>query len=149
MLCTLSFGGFNLWILIPFGNLKMRFFFSFLIYFGHRMGRTDSLEKTLMLGGVEDRRRRGWEDEMVGGHHQLNGQEFTWTLGDPGEQGSLACCSPQGCEESDMTEWVMSARHEQQHIEEHAWQYCAGFFMHQHESATGSYVTSGPLFCIW
>ena len=60
MLCTLSFGGFNLWILIPFGNLKMRFFFfSFLIYFGHRMGRTDSLEKTLMLGGVEDRRRRG------------------------------------------------------------------------------------------
>ena len=51
-------------------------FFSFLIYFGHRMGRTDSLEKTLMLGGIEDRRRRGQQDEMVGGHHQLNGQEF-------------------------------------------------------------------------
>ena len=28
-------------------------------YFGHLMGRTDSLEKTLMLGGIEDRRRRG------------------------------------------------------------------------------------------
>ena len=29
-------------------------------YFGHRMRRVDSLEKTLMLGGIEDRRRRGW-----------------------------------------------------------------------------------------
>ena len=28
-------------------------------YFGHLMGRTESLEKTLMLGGIEDRRRRG------------------------------------------------------------------------------------------
>ena len=28
-------------------------------YFGHLMGRTDSLEKTLMLGKIEDRRRRG------------------------------------------------------------------------------------------
>ena len=28
-------------------------------YFGHLMRRTDSLEKTLMLGGIEDRRRRG------------------------------------------------------------------------------------------
>ena len=28
-------------------------------YFGHLMGRTDSLEKTLMLGGIEGRRRRG------------------------------------------------------------------------------------------
>ena len=30
-------------------------------YFGHLMQRTDSLEKTLMLGKIEDRRRRGWE----------------------------------------------------------------------------------------
>ena len=30
-------------------------------YFGHLMQRTDSLEKTLMLGKVEDRRRRGWQ----------------------------------------------------------------------------------------
>ena len=30
-------------------------------YFGHLMRRTDSLEKTLMLGGIEDRRRRGWQ----------------------------------------------------------------------------------------
>ena len=36
-------------------------------YFGHR--RVDSLEKTLMLGGIEGRRRRGRQDEMVGWHH--------------------------------------------------------------------------------
>ena len=30
-------------------------------YFGHLMGRTDSLEKTLMLGQIESRRRRGWQ----------------------------------------------------------------------------------------
>ena len=38
--------------------------------FGHLMGRTDSLEKTLMMGKIEGRRRRGMtEDEMVGWHH--------------------------------------------------------------------------------
>ena len=36
-------------------------------YFGHLMRRVDSLEKTLMLGGIEGRRRRGRQDEMVGG----------------------------------------------------------------------------------
>ena len=30
-------------------------------YFGHRMQRADSFEKTLMLGKIEDRRRRGWQ----------------------------------------------------------------------------------------
>ena len=44
--------------------------------FGHLMGRTDSLEKTLMLGKIEGRRRRGRQDEMVGWHHRLNGHEF-------------------------------------------------------------------------
>ena len=37
-------------------------------YFGHLMRRTDSFEKTLMLGKVEGRRRRR-QDEMVGWHH--------------------------------------------------------------------------------
>ena len=44
------------------------------------------------------------EDEMVGWHHRLNGHEFEQTLGDGEGQGSLACCSPWGCKESDMTE---------------------------------------------
>ena len=62
-------------------------------YFGHLMRRADSLEKTLMLGKIEGRRRRG-EDEMVGWHHRLNGHEFEQALGDGEEQGSLAYCSP-------------------------------------------------------
>ena len=44
--------------------------------FGYLMRRTDSLEKTLMLGKIEGRRRRVTEDETVGWHHWLNGHEF-------------------------------------------------------------------------
>ena len=44
------------------------------------------------------------EDEMFGWHHQHNGHEFEQSPGDSGEQGSLACCSPWGHKESDMTE---------------------------------------------
>ena len=43
------------------------------------------------------------EDGMVGWHHQLNGHEFEQTLGVGDGQGSLACCSPWGCKELDMT----------------------------------------------
>ena len=43
------------------------------------------------------------EDEMVGWLHQLNEHEFEQTLGDGEEQGSLACCSPWGCKETDTT----------------------------------------------
>ena len=44
------------------------------------------------------------EDEMVGWHHRLNGYEFEQAPGVGEGQGSLACCSPWGCKESDMTE---------------------------------------------
>ena len=44
--------------------------------FGHLMQRTDSLEKTLMLGKIEGWRRRGRQDEMAGWHHRLHGHEF-------------------------------------------------------------------------
>ena len=45
--------------------------------FGHLMWRADSLEKTLMLGKIEGRRKRGPQsDKMVGWHHRLNGHEF-------------------------------------------------------------------------
>ena len=74
-------------------------------YFGHLMQRTDSLEKTLMLGKIEGRSRRGTtEDEMVGWHHQLNGHEFEQAAGVGDGQGGLACCSPWGHKESDTTE---------------------------------------------
>ena len=44
------------------------------------------------------------EDEMVGWHHRLDGHEFEGALGDVDGQGSLACCSPWGGKESDMTD---------------------------------------------
>ena len=48
-----------------------------LLYFGHLMWRTDSLEKTLMLQKIEGRRRRGWQRmRWCGWHHRLNGHEF-------------------------------------------------------------------------
>ena len=45
-------------------------------YFGHLMRRVDSLEKTLMLGGIGAGGKGTTEDEMAGWHHQLNGHEF-------------------------------------------------------------------------
>ena len=41
---------------------------------------------------------------MVGWHHRFDGHEFEQALGDSGGQGSLACCSPWGCKESDTTQ---------------------------------------------
>ena len=46
------------------------------------------------------------DDEMVRWHHWLNGCEFEQALGGGERQGSLACCSPWGCKELDMTEWL-------------------------------------------
>ena len=75
-------------------------------YFGHLMRRTGSLEKTLMLGKIEGRKRRGrTEDEMVGWHHRFNGHGFGWTLGVGDRQGGLAWCGSRGPKESDTTEW--------------------------------------------
>ena len=51
-------------------------------YLGHVMLRADSLEKTLMLGKIEGRKRGAAEDEMVGWHHRLDGHDFERTLGD-------------------------------------------------------------------
>ena len=46
------------------------------------------------------------DDNMVGWHHRLNGHESEQDLGDGEGQGGLECCSPWGCKESDMTEWL-------------------------------------------
>jgi len=45
-------------------------------YFSHLTGTADSLEKTLMLGKIEGKRRREMEDEMAGWLHRLDGREF-------------------------------------------------------------------------
>ena len=74
-------------------------------YFGHLIQRASSLEKTLMLGKIEDREEKGMtEDEMIGWSYRLNGHEFERALGVGDGQGSLACCSPWGRKESDTTE---------------------------------------------
>ena len=48
------------------------------------------------------------EDEMLGWHHWPDGHEFEQAPGVGDGQGSLACCSPWGRQESDMTEWLNS-----------------------------------------
>ena len=58
-----------------------------------------------MLGKIEGSPEKGTgEDEMVGWHHLLDGHEFEQILGVRDGQGSLACCSPWGHKELDMTE---------------------------------------------
>ena len=74
-------------------------------YFGHLKRRANSLEKTLMLGKIESRKRRGrqrmrWLDGVI------DSMEMSLSklreLGDG--QGDLACCGSWGHKESDMTE---------------------------------------------
>ena len=73
-------------------------------YFGLLMQRADSLEKTLMLGGVGGKKRRGrqrmrWLDVITD-----SGHGFGWTPGVGDGQGGLACCSSWGRKESDTTD---------------------------------------------
>ena len=67
-------------------------------YFGHLVDRANSLKKTLMLGKIKGRRRRGQQDEgeMVGWHHLLNGDEFGWTPGVDHGQGKPGMLQPMG-----------------------------------------------------
>ena len=80
-------------------------------YFGHLIQRVNSLEKTLMLGKIEGRRRRGrqrmrWLDGITDSmdRHLSKLQEMVK------DKGSLACCSPRGLKESDMTEKLNNNR---------------------------------------
>ena len=71
-------------------------------YSDHLMQRADSLEKTLMLGKTEGRRRREqqrmrWLDGIT---DSMN--EFQQTLGDGEGQGGLACCNPWGHNETQL-----------------------------------------------
>ena len=76
-------------------------------YLGHLIRRTDSFEKTLMLGKIEGRRRRGqqrmrWLDDITDSMDMSLSKLREFMVGDG--QGSLACCSLRGRKESDTTE---------------------------------------------
>ena len=77
--------------------------------YGHLMRRTDSLEKTLMLGKIEGKRRRG-QQRMRWLDHWLNGHEFEQAPGVGDGQGGLVCCSPWGWKELDTTEQLNWAK---------------------------------------
>ena len=74
-------------------------------YFGHLMWRVDSLEKTLMLGGIGGRWRRGWQRmrwlDGITNSMDMNLSEFQELVMD---KGGLACCDSWGHKESDKTE---------------------------------------------
>ena len=73
-------------------------------YFGHLMWRPDSFEKTLMLGKIEGRRRKG--QQRMRWHHWLNGHEFEQASGVGDGQRSMVCCSPWDHKQLDVTEWL-------------------------------------------
>ena len=68
-----------------------------------QMWGADSLENP---HAGKDWRQEETKDEMGGWHHWLNGHELEQVAGNGEGQESLACCSPWGCKESDMTEWL-------------------------------------------
>ena len=73
-------------------------------YFGHLMRRADSFDKTLMLGKIEGRRRRGWQrmrwlDGITDSMDKGFGGLLEWMM----DRGGLACCSSWGRKESDTT----------------------------------------------
>ena len=75
--------------------------------FGHLMQRTDSFEKTLMLGKIEGERRRGWwRMRWLDGITNSMDMSLSKVQELVMDRGGLACCSPWGRKELDMTAWV-------------------------------------------
>ena len=68
-------------------------------------------EKDLDAGQNWRQEKGMTEDEMVGLYHQLDGHEFEQAPGVGDGQRRLACLSPWGCKESDMTKWLNETEH--------------------------------------
>ena len=67
-------------------------------------GKNGFIEKDPDAGKVKAGGEGMTENKTVRWHHRLDGHEFEQALGAGAGQGSLACCSPWGCKQSDMTE---------------------------------------------
>ena len=77
-------------------------------YSGHLMWRTDSLEKTLILGKFEGGRKRGWQ-RMTWFDDITDSMDISLSkLGSWWWTGNLACCSPWGCEEWTELNWEVT-----------------------------------------
>ena len=79
-------------------------------YFGHLIQRTDPLKRTLMLGGIEGRRRRGrqrmrWLDGIT------ESMDMSLVTGVGDGQGGLVCCGSWGYKETDVTEQLSTYMH--------------------------------------
>ena len=72
-------------------------------YVGYLMRRTDSFEKTLMLGKMDSRRRRQQRMRWFDGITDLKDMSLSKLWEMVMNRGSLACCSPWGCKEMDTT----------------------------------------------
>ena len=107
------------WIFIGRMMLKRK-----LQYFGHLMGRTDSLEKTLMLGKIESRRRRGWQRmRQFDGITDLRDMSLSklcswWWTGKPGV---LQCMGLQRVGHDGATELNWTIRSAFSHIPQFFW----------------------------
>ena len=86
------------WIFLEELMLKLKF-----QYFGILMQQANSWKRP-WCGKDWGQEKGVTENKMVGWHHKINGHDFEQTLGHSEGQGSLACCSPWGHKESDVTE---------------------------------------------
>ena len=87
----------------------------------HLMRKANSLEKTLVLGMIEGRRRRGWQSIWwLNGIINSMDVSFKQIPGDSEGQGSLVCCSPWVHKELDTIEWWNNSNSTHTHTHTHA-----------------------------